>query len=136
VRAAAAVVLFLAGGLAGFVIRGGAPTAGAPDEPNFLLLVRGTEPDATVPVETLVQEYSAWAGELAAAGRLVAAEKLVDDSGRWISGSAVETRSQSDVSGYFVISASDYGQAMDIARNSPHVRYGGTFEIRRIDPLE
>lgn len=135
-RTAAAVVFFLAGGLAGFIMRGDRSAASPPEGPTFLLLVRGTEPDATMPVETLVQEYSAWAGELAAEGRLVAAEKLVDDSGRWISGSSAESRSRSDVSGYFVISAADYAQAEDIARSSPHVRYGGTFEIRRIDPLE
>jgi hypothetical protein len=132
-RAAAAVTLLLLGGAGGYWLRGEAsPAPARSSDTSFLLLVRGDQPDATVPEETLVREYGAWAASLAEDGRLVAGEKLTDDPGRWIS-AADETRTRSDVSGYFVVTASDYAQAVAIARGSPHVRYGGTFEVRQID---
>lgn len=94
------------------------------------------EPVMRVTGDTLVQEYRAWAASLANEGRLVGANKLTDEPGRWISAfAAVETRTGSDVSGYFLVSASGYEEAMEIARSSPHIKYGGTFEIRQIDPV-
>ena len=134
-RAAAAIALFVLGGATGFGIRSAGSEPGAAAGPTFLLLVRGENP-AGIPSDTLVREYGEWAAELAADGRLVAAEKLTDEAGRWVSGSAMDTRDRSDVSGYFVVTASDYDQAAEIASSSPHVRYGGTFEIRRIDRLQ
>jgi hypothetical protein len=82
----------------------------------------------------VVQEYRDWAVSLASDGRLAGANKLTDEPGRWISGSpAGEIRTRSDVSGYFLVNASDYDEAIEIARASPHIGYGGTFEIRQVD---
>jgi len=140
-RAAAVVALLLLGGVAGFWVRGGGPDAGptlvpGPEETSaFLFLVRGDTPEASLPEDSLVREYRAWASSLASEGRLVAGEKLEDEPGRWVSETDEEARTRSDISGFFVIAASDYGQAVEIALRSPHVRYGGTFEIRRIDRL-
>jgi hypothetical protein len=36
--------------------------------------------------------------------------------------------------GYFVIRARDYAEATELARSSPHFRYGGAIDIRAIDP--
>ena len=84
----------------------------------------------------MVGEYQAWAGSLARQGQLVGANKLKDEPGRWISApTAGETRSRSDVSGYFLVSASGYDEAVEIAGSSPHIKYGGTFEIREVDPV-
>lgn len=133
-RVAAAVALLLVGGAGGFWYRGAASSSpGPPARTAFLLLVRGHQPEVRVPESTLVREYAAWASTLADQGLLLGAEKLTDDGGRRVSAAAVETPAESDISGYFLISASDYAQAVEIARTSPHVRYGGTFEIRRID---
>ena len=136
-RAAAAVALLLVGGAGGYLLRGPGlapvPTAGAS---TFLLLVRGEEPLAPVSGDTLVKEYGAWAASLAEQGRLVGANKLMDEPGRWISAPASrDTRARSDVSGYFLVSAAGYDEAVEIAGSSPHIRYGGTFEIREVDPL-
>jgi hypothetical protein len=100
------------------------------------LLVRGEEPQGAAQGEVLVQEYRDWASSLAADGRLMGANKLTDEPGRWISGSpAGDPRTQSDVSGYFLVNASSYTEATEIAGSSPHIRYGGTFEIRQVDPV-
>jgi hypothetical protein len=134
-QAAAAAALFLLGSTAGFLVRGeGAPSAVPSAGPTtFLFLVRGEEPQG-VPGSAVVQEYRDWAVSLASDGRLAGANKLTDEPGRWISGSpAGEIRTRSDVSGYFLVNASDYDEAIEIARASPHIGYGGTFEIRQVD---
>ncbi len=77
-----------------------------------------------------------WAQALAVEGRLLGGEKLTDEPGRWVSGAPVaDERVRSDVSGYFVIRAPSYDEAVDLAMASPHVRYGGVFEIRQIDAV-
>lgn len=137
-RAAAAVALVVLGGAGGYLLGNGrSPAAPAPrGAATFLLLVRGEEPQASVTEDRLVREYRAWAISLAQQGRLVGGNKLMDEPGRWVAAAAaVETRSRSDVSGYFLISASGYDEAVQIAESSPHIKYGGTFEIRQIDPL-
>lgn len=137
-RAAAAVVLILLGGAGGYLLRGdGAPrSVPAIGASTFLLLVRGEEPQGPVTGDSLVREYQGWASSLAHQGRLMGANKLMDEPGRWISApTAGETRTRSDVSGYFLVSASGYDEAVEIAGSSPHIRYGGTFEIREVEPV-
>lgn len=146
-RLAASLALLLVGGAVGYVAGGASASPGASAHPGaiphaaaqaegsaFLLLVRGEEPDAQVRSEVLMEEYGTWAMELARDGRLLAGEKLADEPGRWISGASVEdTRERSDVSGYFVVRAPSYDEAISLAMESPHVRYGGVFEVRQID---
>jgi hypothetical protein len=134
---AASIALLLLGSLGGYLARGPVP----PPLPQagssaFLMLVRGEEPDAQIPGDVLVEEYRTWAQALAVEGRLLGGEKLTDEPGRWVSGAPVaDERVRSDVSGYFVIRAPSYDEAVDLAMASPHVRYGGVFEIRQIDAV-
>ncbi len=37
------------------------------------------------------------------------------------------------MTGYFVIRARDYAEATSIAMTAPHLRYGGSIELRRIE---
>jgi hypothetical protein len=137
-RVAAAIALLLLGAAGGYGLRGGGPEAvTSSDATTFMLLVRGDERmQAPVSGDALVREYMDWASSLRERGRLVGANKLMDEPGRWVSTAAAETRLASDVSGYFLITAADYDEAIRIAEDSPHIRYGGTFEIRRVDPLQ
>lgn len=90
----------------------------------------------------LVEEYAAWAGDLAADGRLVLAEKLGND-GVLVDAPETDPRpvpapglsgEEDALTGLFIIRASSWGEAARIARSSPHARYGGEIVIRRIDP--
>ena len=119
---------------------GMAASAEAP-ESQFLFLLReppeGLQPEGRAPAE-LVAEYAAWAGELAAEGSLVTAEKLADD-GRVIatadgSPAALGGPVPERISGFFHVRAESYEAAARTARASPHVLYGGTIEIREIEP--
>ena len=136
-KIAAAVVGLLAAGaaLGRFVPGGGLNDRGAPETAEFMLLIRGSEPNRILPEAQLTQEYRTWAEQLAGNGTLVAAEKLVDDEGRWLNAadSQSENRETSIVGGFFIIRASGYEEAVDVAGQSPHIRYGGTIEVRAID---
>jgi hypothetical protein len=85
----------------------------------------------------LVAEYSAWAGRLAAAGSLVMAEKLADDPLTMLAASGARELPRftaDELGGFFVIQASDSAEAFRIARECPHLRHGGTVQVRRIEP--
>jgi hypothetical protein len=47
-----------------------------------------------------------------------------------------ETRSKPSegaIAGYFLLPASDYDHAITIAKTCPHLKHGGTIEIRQIE---
>jgi len=121
-----------------------APTAG---KQRFLLLLEGparTRADGVPPSaadsvaeRALVQEYGAWAGRLARSGALVMAEKLADDEITILArdGAISPARNPADeVGGFFLIQVADAAEAHRIARECPHLKYGGTVQVRRIEP--
>ena len=142
---AASVVLFALGVLAGsrwWSSPAPRQTAQA-DSPEFMLVLRpltataaGERPGAE---DERVREYTAWAREARRAG-LVGGEKLKDearvlraDGGRLDVAAGQESDVGSGLSGYFIIRARDYEHAVSIARDCPHLRHGGTIEVRQID---
>jgi len=85
----------------------------------------------------LVAEYGAWAGQLAAAGSLVAGEKLADYPLTMLTatGATEPPRMTADeLGGFFIIQAADSAEAFRIARDCPHLKHGGTVQVRRIEP--
>ncbi len=138
-RAAAAVALLVTGAVVGRFVGmangGDATPAVTPPDSEFLLLIRGQEPEQQRPGSQLVEEYGQWAGDLASKGRLVSVEKLVDDSGAWVSASprTLDEQMRAPVGGFFVVTAQSYEEAVALARGHPHVTYGGTIEVRAID---
>ena len=129
-----------------------APTAtGAPasldrptaPEPSFLLVLQGRWPDlGQVPPEEAQrrgQEYWAWTASLSERGILMAAGDLRWEPGRRITsdgtalqlaGSALDQEEY--VVGMFAIRVSSYEEAMAIARDCPHLEYGGTVAVRQV----
>ncbi|MFN0149717.1 MAG: YciI family protein [bacterium] len=143
--AAAAIVAFLGG----LVVGGRLRVMDAHDAPieqeRFVLLLyeseeyaNATTPDAEV---ARVHEYGEWAGNTARSGRFVTGEKLAYD-GRWcrMRGDALETAPpiadavRGTLAGYFIIGAASYDDAVAITRDCPHLKYGGSIEVRRIEP--
>ena len=131
---AAAVVIALEGGAAGFGI--GAARAEAPPVDHrrqYLLLVHDNEAVERAVreqgMEAIVERYAAWARSLADDGRLVGAEHLTPTPA-WI---GAATPAPSSISGYFLIRADSREEALDIARQSPHAELGGVVEVRGIE---
>lgn len=91
-------------------------------------------------IEAGIAEYVAWSERLAAAGRLVATDKLADGEGRVLRGAGRAltvtdgpfTETKELIGGYFIIEADSYDEAVRLASDCPHLQHG-TVEIRAID---
>lgn len=112
--AAAAALAVVALGFAS--MRGQAGTTG----PEYMLLLHEDslyQAPAPAHGAERVREYTEWADSLAAAGRLVKAAEL-DGTGT--------------VTGFFIVSVPTDVAAQALAQASPHVRYRGTVEVRKL----
>lgn len=121
-----------------------APVVAAPPGEQYVLLLFESEAYRPAPTPEgqrgRVREYGTWARGTAQGGRFVAGEKLAKD-GRWcrvragkmeVAPLAVD-RERGMLAGYFVVGATSYEEAVEIASGCPHLRYGGTIEVRRIE---
>ena len=126
---------------------GGTPTATSTvAKERYVLLLHGparnrsTAADAAADSaneQALVAEYSAWAGRLAGEGKLLAGEKLADDPLTMLVSNGtreVPRYTADEVGGFFIIQAADSAEAYAIARECPHLKHGGTIQLRRIEP--
>ncbi|HJU87955.1 MAG TPA: YciI family protein [Gemmatimonadaceae bacterium] len=94
-------------------------------------------------MQKIIEKYSAWSQKMAQAGKLAGAEKLKDEGGRVLTrkngqvivrdGPYSETKEL--VGGFFLLEAKDYREAEALARDCPHLEYGGRIEIREVDPI-
>ncbi len=137
---AASVLLFLAGLITGSSRQPGTP---AVRQPTYALLLRSAPQGDLLPAEQqLVAEYKQWALEVRKSGTNIRGEKLADFSlllepqqpGE-LSLEEPAEQPAGPVVGFFLIDTPDLDQAVQIARSCPHLKYGGTIELRRIDPV-
>ena len=80
----------------------------------------------------LVAEYAAWARRLSEQGKLLSAEKLADAPAEVLGSGAAQEEER--VGGFFLIRATSFEEAQQIARDCPHLRHGGRVELRAIEP--
>ena len=118
----------------------GPPTS--PD-PSFVVVLQGVWEDADVIDAAEARrrggEYWQWAVDLRERELLIAAGDLMWEPGRRIqAGGAIQTVAQSSVEdenflvGMFALRVSSYEEALEIARECPHLRYGGDVSIRQV----
>lgn len=123
---------------------GGSGSEAGTDLTTFALLVY--DPAAGLPdgeLDAAVEEASAWAAELAAAGVLVAGEKLRDEGSRLeLRGGEVRLAANFPppdeelvLGGFFMIRAAGVDEARRIAAQCPLLRFGSTIEIRAIEEI-
>ena len=115
--------------------------------PNYMLFLHEDQGqfDGRAPDEMMriIEEYGAWAETMRDAKRLAGGEKLTDDAGKVLrpkAGKIVVTdgpyaESKEIVGGYFAITAKDYAEACEIAKECPHLKYGGRIEVREVHQL-
>lgn len=116
--------------------------------PNFMLLLHEQPADfsqfSAEEIEAVIGEYIAWRHQIEAAGHYVGGEKLSDEGGRHLSmnGDGIRvtdgpyTEAKEVIGGYFTISAADYDEAVKVASDCPHLKYGGRIELRRVEATE
>jgi hypothetical protein len=145
VRVAAGLMLFALGGLVGRETAPGTPPAGESGMPRYMLLLYADEEFRwDVPEARLVEEYRDWAVGMRDA-RFVRGERLDELELMLTSNDAVPgapvapladraARSRVGLSGYFVIEAANWEEAVALARTCPHLRYGGRIALRPVAP--
>jgi hypothetical protein len=131
--AAAALALFAAGLAVGrrTVQRG---TAIAADSvPRFVLFLYDAPEEPAMSdaqMQQRVSEYRDWAIGLRRRGATIQGEKLRRGAIERLGPAAP---GEAPLGGYFVISAKDWDAAMEVARSCPHLKHGGTIEVRQIE---
>ena len=137
IRVAAAAIIFLAGTAAGRAtatapspVAPPPPQAAFDERPPYLLTLYGAAPLSGKSPEELFEEYSTWARELYDSGHLIASARLEDD--REVFGDWGWVPTERLPGGFFYIRASTREEAQAIARESPHVKYGGAVELRGV----
>ena len=142
--AAAAAALFFLGGWVG--ARWASAPAPESDLPQFLLVLRSSaqelQADSAEEGVRKYREYEAWGGELQRAGRLLGGEELKPESrllravgGHVAVSESLPGQAEGVIAGYFLIRAEDYNHAAALARRCPHLKYGGSVEVRQINRL-
>jgi hypothetical protein len=114
-------------------------------EPTFALLLYGGGPsDDSATHASRSVEYSEWARTANASARVVGGEAL----GTAVAAVAMHTvrrgvdsiivddppAESGDFVGYFLVRAPDRAAALALARDCPHLRYGGRVVVRRVWP--
>jgi hypothetical protein len=115
--------------------------------PKYMLVLRG---DVTLDYSkftpddfaTILAEYEAWGGKLAAEGRLDRGHKLTDQGGKVIwpkgKGKGVEVKdgpyveTKEVVGGYYIVKADNYDHAVKLCQGHPNFRFG-SIEVREVD---
>jgi hypothetical protein len=93
-------------------------------------------------MQAIVARYQAWGERVAGQGKLLAGEKLKDGDGRVLAGQRGTVRvtdgphsaSKEVIGGFWILQADSYEQAIELAKDSPHLEYG-SLELREIEEL-
>jgi hypothetical protein len=87
-------------------------------------------------------KFIAWREKLHGQKILVGSHKLADEPGKVMRGKGPVrvtdgpySETKEVLGGYFLIEAANYNAAVDQARDCPGLEYGGTIEVRQVDPM-
>src|SRR5688500_11954767 len=129
-RIAASFLIFAAGAVTGHYVSFPAPRP-TPAPARYLLLLAG---DVTPAADgsSRAAEYGEWARSLSAKGIAVSGDELTSHAAIVTNARAVAFQELSSVGGYFIVEAADDEAAVELARACPHVKYGGSIVVRRV----
>lgn len=90
------------------------------------------EDDRFAPGEPMAmfREYSQWMENTKASGVKITGQELKTDAFLVDKQSVKEASSAERTTGYFIVEAPSMEAAIDIAKANPHVKYGGTIEVK------
>ena len=94
-------------------------------------------------IQDMIREYQGWSQAMAERGALIAGHKLTDDAGMVLRGSGESfavtdgphAEAKEVIGGLFEIEAKSYDEAVEFAKDCPHLKFGGNIEVRQIDEL-
>jgi hypothetical protein len=128
---AGATALFAAGFLIGG--RPMSPKLSSVAQSRYVLFLEGNGEPTPGEEARRVREYKLWSSRMAAAGHMIAGEKLSTET--WRLGEATDAAGGKSVRGFFLIAARDDAEALEIARGCPHLRHGGRIILRKVAPV-
>ena len=93
-------------------------------------------------MQKAIEKYVAWGARLRGKNALVASHKLADDVGKVMRGKGQVrvtdgpySETKEVLGGYYLVEAPDYNTAVEYCKDSPHLEYGGTIEVRVVDNM-
>jgi hypothetical protein len=94
-------------------------------------------------IQRAIEKYHAWGQKLRQKGVLLGSHKLADEPGQVLRATSGKVRvtdgpyseTKEILGGYYLIEAATYDQAVATTRDCPHLEYGGTIEVRQVDPM-
>jgi hypothetical protein len=93
-------------------------------------------------MQKAIQKFAAWREKVRSQNLLVGSHKLADDPGKVMRGKGQVrvtdgpySETKEVLGGYFLIEAPNYNAAVELARDCPGLEYGGTIEVREVDPM-
>jgi hypothetical protein len=94
-------------------------------------------------IQAVTQEYVNWRTKLAADGKILGGDKLYDGQGRSMKVTDGQLRITDGpyaevkevLGGYFAIQAADYDEAVELSKDCPHLKFGGTIDVRQIEEM-
>ncbi len=101
----------------------------SPNDYTHILLLYEDENFTSNP--TQFEEYGMWTRQIKERGIDITGEKLNDEF-KWIGQSEVTEQKIALVTGYFLLKSKSMEEAISIAENCPHAKYGGEIEIRAL----
>jgi hypothetical protein len=113
--------------------------------PKFMLFTRDAlaQPEMSAEeAQAVMQKYIDWSINLKKRSQVFAADKLMDNEGRVlrsVNGTVTITdgpflESKEVLGGYWIFEAANYDEALEIVSDHPTLFYGGTLELREVDP--
>ncbi len=114
---------------------------------SFMLIPRDVPQDfadvSPEDMQRIIEKYVAWGNRLEAAGKLKQSQKLRDGEGRVMRGTGGKisitdgpfSETKEVVGGYWLIEAAGYDEAVELARDCPHMEYGASLEIRQVEAV-
>lgn len=111
------------------------------ENPHYLLLIRGTHWESGLSpdqIQEFMGQFTAWHERLSEEGKIVTAHPLAHE-GKLVSGKKGGTvadgpfaESKEAVGGFFLLQVDSFDEALEIAKASPVVDYGGSIEVRPV----
>ncbi len=94
-------------------------------------------------MQKVIEKYMQWGNKLRDAGIMRAGDKLTEDPGKIMRRKDGQVRvtdgpyseTKEILGGYYILETDSYAQAVERARDCPHLEYGGTIEVRQIDMM-
>lgn len=108
---------------------------------KFLLLLTGGDYEKYSGPEQqkIVERYMAWSEKLRKNGHHLAGQDLKSggrvvhlQNQKIVDGPFTETKET--IGGFFLIEAENFDEAVEIAKECPHITYNGTVQVREINP--